>query len=85
MHVYGLDIKGSKFNEPFIFCTHTHAATTSGPTGAGGLSTGSIIAIVGLIVGIPGVILAIIGIITAVCKFRKWWLKKRKGGNGGGK
>ena len=68
-----------------MFCTHAHAATTSGPTGAGGLDTGSIIAIVSLIVGIPGVILAIIGIIAAVYRFRKWWLKKRKGGNGGGK
>ena len=77
-----MDIKRSKFNEPFIFCTHAHAATTSGPTGAGGLDTGSIVGIVSVVVT---VIIGIPTIITAVYKFRKWWLKKRKGENGGGK
>ena len=70
-----MDIKGSKFNEPFIFCIHAHAATTSGPTGAGGLDTGSIVGIVGVAVA---VIIGIPTIITAVYNFRKWWLKKEE-------
>ena len=46
-----------------MFCTHAYAATTSGPTGAGGLDTGSIIAIA---LGIPGAIAAIVTIVTGV-------------------
>ena len=61
-----------------VFCTHTHAAATSGTTGhAGGLSTDNIIAIVvGTIVvifGIVATIAAVMGIIAGVYKFRKWW------------
>ena len=66
-----------------VFCTHTHAAATSGTTGpAGGLSTGNVIAIaVGTIVVILGIVAtipAIIAIIAGVYKLRKWWKKKRK-------
>ena len=61
-----------------MFCTHTHAAATSGTTGpAGGLSTGNVIAIVVgtivVILGIVATIPAIIAIIAGVYRFRKWW------------
>lgn len=46
-----------------MFCTHAYTATTSGPTGAGGLDTGSIIAIA---LSIPGTIVAIITVVTTV-------------------
>lgn len=38
-------------------CTHAHAATTSGTTGAGGLSAGDIS---GIVIGTLGLVLAIV-------------------------
>ena len=67
-----------------VFCTHTHAAATSGTTGhAGGLSTDNIIAIVVgttiVVFGIVATIGAIMGIIAGVYRFRKWWKKRGNG------
>lgn len=62
-------------NESFMFCTHAHAGTTSGSTGAGRLDTGSIVGIVSVVVA---VIIGTPTVITAVYKFRKWWLEKKK-------
>ena len=61
-----------------VFCTHIHAAATSGTTGhAGGLSTDNVIAIVvGTTVVILGIVATIPGIIAGVYKFRKWWKNK---------
>ena len=74
--LYGLNINDpNMINESFMFCTHAHAATTSGPTGAGRLNTGSIVGIVGVVVA---VIIGTPTVITAVYKFRKWWLKKEE-------
>ena len=44
-------------NEPLMFCTHAHAATTSGTIGAGGLSVGDIS---GIVIGILGLLVAIV-------------------------
>ena len=65
-----------------MFCTHTHAAATSGTTGpAGGLSTGNVIAIaVGTIIVILGIVAttaAVMAIIAGVYAFKKWWKNRR--------
>ena len=67
-----------------VFCTHTHAAATSGTTGpAEGLSTdiviqivvGTIVVILGIVATIP----AIIAIIAGVYRFKQRWKKRGNG------
>ena len=62
-----------------MFCTHAYVAATSGPTsgptGAGGLDTSNIIA---LVFGIPVTIAAIWTVAGGVCAIICWCYRKGK-------